>query len=92
VPYFVDRDLQAGYANWTWVGENIAAGYPTPEAVVSGWMSSPEHRDNILSPDYTEIGVGVANGSGQFGTCWAEEFGARPSDDAAGAAGDTDDS
>jgi hypothetical protein len=41
-------------------------------------MNSPGHRANILSPNYTEIGVGVVNGGGKFGTYWAEEFGARP--------------
>ena len=30
-------------------GENIAAGYPTPEAAVKGWMNSSGHRANILS-------------------------------------------
>ena len=60
------------------MAENIAAGYPTAEDVVSGWMNSPGHRANILSPKYTEVGVGVVNGEGKFGTYWAEEFGARP--------------
>ena len=34
------------YAN---VGENIYRGVATPEQVVSGWMNSTGHRDNILS-------------------------------------------
>src|SRR5579859_1055153 len=76
VPDFADRDAQAGYTDWTDIGENIAAGYPTPEAVVAGWMASPGHRANILSPNFSEIGVGVAQG-GQFGTYWTEEFGSR---------------
>jgi uncharacterized protein YkwD len=78
VPNFADRAARSGYTGWTALAENIAAGYPTPEAVVSGWMDSPGHRANILSPNYTEIGVGVVNGGGKFGTYWAEEFGARP--------------
>ncbi|WP_315095738.1 CAP domain-containing protein, partial [uncultured Cellulomonas sp.] len=44
------------------VGENIALGYPTPAAVVAGWMGSPGHRANILNPDYTQIGVGCTTG------------------------------
>lgn len=76
VPDFADRDAQAGYRGWTDIGENIAAGYPTPEEVVAGWMASPGHRANILSPDFTEIGVGVAYG-GPFGTYGTEEFGSR---------------
>ena len=39
-------------------GENIAAGYASPEEVVQGWMDSPGHRANIMSPDYTQLGVG----------------------------------
>ena len=44
-------------------GENIARGYTTPQAVVNGWMNSAGHRANILSANYTHIGVGyVAQG------------------------------
>jgi uncharacterized protein YkwD len=78
VPNFRDRINQAGYTGWTAIGENIAAGYPTPEAVVAGWMSSTGHRANILSAKYTEIGIGVVSGSGRFGLYWTQEFGARP--------------
>ncbi|WP_220128750.1 CAP domain-containing protein [Bdellovibrio sp. KM01] len=42
-------------------GENIAQGY-TPESVVTGWMVSPAHRDNILSPNYKSLGIGLYNG------------------------------
>jgi len=77
VPNFADRDANSGYAGWTAIGENIAAGYPTPEAVVVGWMASPGHRANILSADFTEIGIGVTSGGGKFGTYWTQEFGAR---------------
>lgn len=41
-------------------GENIAYGQRTPQEVMNGWMNSPGHRSNILSPSYTEIGVGAA--------------------------------
>ncbi len=45
-------------------GENIARGYPTPQAVVNGWMNSSGHRANILNASYTQIGVGyVAQGN-----------------------------
>jgi uncharacterized protein YkwD len=72
----IARDAQAGYAGWTTVGENIAGGYPTPEAVMAGWMASPAHRENILWPAYQEIGIGLANG-GQLGAYWTQEFGSR---------------
>jgi uncharacterized protein YkwD len=41
-------------------GENVAEGYPSGAAVLSGWMASPGHRDNIVSTHYTEMGAGVA--------------------------------
>jgi uncharacterized protein YkwD len=77
VPNFADRDGRAGYSDWTNIGENIAAGYVTPEAVVAGWMASPGHRENILSSEFTEIGVGMASTGDQFGRYWTEEFGTR---------------
>src|SRR5262245_49633734 len=44
VPDFADRDGAAGYNDWTTIGENIAAGSPTPDDVVAQWMASPGHR------------------------------------------------
>ena len=42
--------------------------------VVSSWMRSPGHRDNILSSEFTEIGTGVALGrNGRL--YWAQVFG-----------------
>lgn len=49
------------------VGENLALGYPTPLAVVAGWMGSEGHRANILNPTYTQIGVAcTASPKGQL--------------------------
>jgi hypothetical protein len=44
--------------NW---GENIAFGYRSPDAVMLGWMQSTGHRENILYPAFTHIGVGYVN-------------------------------
>ena len=41
-------------------GENIAEGYTSGAALLAGWMTSPTHRANILSPRYTETGIGTA--------------------------------
>jgi uncharacterized protein YkwD len=54
-----DCAQQAGY-RWRRVGENIAAGQETPEAAMSGWLDSPGHCANIMSPDFTEMGAGYA--------------------------------
>ncbi len=60
--------------NYRTAGENIAAGQRTPESVVQGWMNSPGHRANILNENFTQIGVGYVEGSGQYGTYWTQEF------------------
>ncbi|MBS4026288.1 MAG: hypothetical protein KGZ96_11515 [Clostridia bacterium] len=54
-------------------GENIAAGQTTPEHVVNSWMNSPGHRANILNSNYTEIGVGYAQG-GSYRHYWTQMF------------------
>ncbi|NJK39883.1 MAG: hypothetical protein HC835_16975 [Oscillatoriales cyanobacterium RM2_1_1] len=74
-----DRVQATGYS-YTSVGENIAAGYPTPEAVFAGWIASSGHRANILNASYTEIGVGYAylendTGSVNFNDYWTQVFG-----------------
>lgn len=51
-------------------GENIAKGQRTPEEVVQAWMNSDGHRKNILSANFTHIGVGyVAEGN-----YWTQQF------------------
>lgn len=50
--------IHYGYA-----AENIAMGQQTPEAVVKSWMNSEGHRKNILNPNYTDLGVGLAKTS-----------------------------
>ncbi|MDW5299978.1 MAG: CAP domain-containing protein [Sedimentibacter sp.] len=42
---------------WSAWGENIASGQRTPEAVVTAWMNSAGHKANILSPNFSKIGV-----------------------------------
>lgn len=44
-------------------GENLARDFDTSSGVVSAWMASPSHRDNILYDDFTEIGIAVVNGN-----------------------------
>lgn len=54
-------------------GENIAMGQETPEQVMKAWMNSPGHRENILNPSFTKIGVGVAkNSENQY--YWTQHF------------------
>jgi uncharacterized protein YkwD len=41
-------------------GENLAAGQASPAEVVRAWMDSRGHREAMLNPDYSVLGVGVA--------------------------------
>ncbi|MCS7273361.1 MAG: CAP domain-containing protein [Fimbriimonadales bacterium] len=58
----VDKRLNRFRIPWRACGENISVlqGYKDPARVaVQGWMSSPEHRANILRKEFTHEGVGV---------------------------------
>lgn len=55
--------------SYRYAGENIAMGYTTPEAVVEAWMASEGHRANILSANYTRLGVGYVPDGGYW-TQW----------------------
>jgi uncharacterized YkwD family protein len=69
-----DRISAAGYS-YSAAGENIAAGYGSPVAVVDGWMNSSGHRANILSTDFTQIGVGYAYwADSDYGAYWTAVF------------------
>ena len=56
--------------HYNYAGENIAQGQQTPEAVMQAWMNSQGHRENILSPNFTQIGVGYVSGS----NIWVQQF------------------
>lgn len=58
---------------WSAWGENIASGQRTPEAVVTAWMNSSGHRANIMSTNFSRIGVGyVTNANGT--PYWTQMF------------------
>ena len=59
--------------SYSYAGENIAKGQRSPQQVMNGWMNSSGHRANILSANFTEIGVGYTvdqNGT----TYWTQMF------------------
>jgi uncharacterized protein YkwD len=65
------HNTPAGNPPWTFVtatgysyqklGENLAAGFSDSQTTINGWLASPEHRENMLDADYTEVGFGYAN-------------------------------
>ena len=72
-----DRIEAAGYDWWAY-GENIAVGFRTPRAVMEGWMRSPGHCRNVLGPNFTQLGVGVATVAATIGGgvgTWTQDFG-----------------
>lgn len=62
-----DRLASAGIG-FSSAAENIAFGYPTADAVLSGWLGSPGHRANIENCSLTEHGIGLE------GTYWTHVF------------------
>ena len=66
----------SGY-NYIYAGENLARGFDTADDVVSAWMDSSRHRENILSENFKEIGFAVQKGKldGEETVLVVEEFG-----------------
>lgn len=69
---------KAGY-NYYYAGENLAKNFSNSEGVVNAWMVSPTHRENMLKPEYQDIGFAVVNGrlNSEETTLVVEMFGAR---------------
>lgn len=84
---FETRIFDSGYASPDGgyaLAENIAwgpQGADTPATIVGLWMQSPEHRANILNPEYRDAGMGVAAGApapdqGEPAATYTQDFGA----------------
>ena len=56
--------VEAGY-DYRYAGENLAVRFSDSKEVVDAWMASPTHKANIVKSQYTEIGIGVADGTYQ---------------------------
>jgi len=58
-------------------GENLNAGNAavSPQTVVASWMNSPDHRKNILDPDFKFLSVGfVFDPASEHKTYWSQYF------------------
>jgi uncharacterized protein YkwD len=64
------RIRAAGYT-WAAYGENIAYNNGDEQAVMEGWLESPDHCKTIMNGLYKEIGVGRA------GAYWTQDFGTK---------------
>lgn len=71
----------AGYQG-SYLGENIAAGYPRPVDVIQAWMSDVGHCQNILRPQFRDLGIGINSGGirsvGSGPATWTQDFGLPP--------------
>ncbi len=62
----------AGVTPWYWfksngynyraAGENLAIGFLESEEVQTAWQNSPSHQQNLLNPNFKEIGIAVLKG------------------------------
>lgn len=60
----------SGISPWYWIeqnkyryfyaGENLAIGFLTAKDTIDAWANSPSHRQNLLNPNFKEIGTAVA--------------------------------
>lgn len=65
-----DRLRMTGASGYTLVGENIAVGQRSAQAVMDAWTNSPGHRANMLDPRFTHVGIGVDEST----LHWAQVF------------------
>lgn len=71
-----DFILSSGY-KFSYAGENLAKNFSSSDEVVTAWMNSPSHKENLLSSKYKEIGIAVVDGvlDGQQTTLVVQMFG-----------------
>lgn len=72
---FDKRITAAGYS-WSAVGENIAAGQSSVQNVMTSWINSPGHCQNLMNPTYRDIGVAcVRNDASTYRLYWTMDLG-----------------
>jgi hypothetical protein len=64
---------------YTYAGENLAVNFTDSKDVENAWMASPTHHANLVKPQYTQVGIGVAQGryQGKEATFVVQFFAAR---------------
>jgi uncharacterized protein YkwD len=72
-----DRAELAGYVGQQ-IGENIAAGQDSVRKVLDGWLASPGHCANLMSPQYRDLGAAYATDpKSDAGIYWTAMFGSQ---------------
>ena len=67
--------ISKGGVAWSMAGENLAAGYSTPESAFVAWMNSPGHKENIEREGWVFTGVGYWHDSeAPYQYYWTQNF------------------
>ena len=69
-----DRISAAGYASTMRLhGENMEQGAATVDEAMAAWVNSPQHYENLVTPQFTHVGIGAARGAdGRL--VWVQDF------------------
>jgi hypothetical protein len=83
--YIWDRIVKEGYSPYTQLGENLAIEFYDTDSLISAWMNSPTHRENLLNENFRDQGMGLSLGTpsqGQYYSAIANTFGTQPAQSA----------
>lgn len=71
--------IKSSQYQYEYAGENLAKGFDSAKSAMDAWMNSPEHRANILSENYQDVGFAVVDGKlqGEDTTLIVEMFGSK---------------
>ncbi len=67
--YTILKEMNISYRT---AGENISYGYSSADAVCEGWKNSQGHYENMILPDFSQIGIGVFKMEGTL--YWVQIF------------------
>ncbi|HVY67305.1 MAG TPA: CAP domain-containing protein [Patescibacteria group bacterium] len=76
--YIWDTIVADGYTPYLMLGENLAINFYDTDSLISAWMNSPTHRENILQAGFRDQGMGLSFGNqaaGQYYSSIANTFG-----------------
>lgn len=67
------HDAPSGTSPWHWfaeadykyqnAGENLAKNFHTSDGVTNAWIASRAHRENMLNPQFKDIGIAIKTGN-----------------------------
>ncbi len=76
--YIWDKIVADGYTPYLELGENLAIEFYDTDSLISAWMNSPTHRENLLNDGFKDQGMGLTFGNtalNQYHSAIADTFG-----------------